>query len=93
MFLQDTAYLGALESYPQLTSRAERIGYRISKVVYRGYQAPQKLQVRVQPVSYSTMYAACVNKREVARQRQTNQLHPRTAPFSKEKRRAALGGI
>ncbi|CAI8029915.1 hypothetical protein GBAR_LOCUS16979 [Geodia barretti] len=44
VFLQDTAYLGALESYPQLTSRAERIGYRISKVVYRGYQAPQRLQ-------------------------------------------------
>lgn len=46
MFLQDTAYLGLLESYPQLTSRATRIGYRISKVVYRGYQAPHKLQVR-----------------------------------------------
>ena len=46
-FLQDTACLGSLDTYPQLTSRATRIGYRISKVVYRGYQAPQSLQVHV----------------------------------------------
>lgn len=44
VFLQDTACLGSLDTYPQLTSRATRIGYRISKVVYRGYQAPQSLQ-------------------------------------------------
>ena len=39
-----TAQLNQIESYPQLAQRAERMGYRISKVVYRGYQASDKLQ-------------------------------------------------
>ena len=36
--------LNALETYQELTRGAERIGYRINKVVYRGYLASNKLQ-------------------------------------------------
>ncbi len=36
--------MNQLETYPQLLQRAEKIGYRISKVVYRGYYASDKLQ-------------------------------------------------
>lgn len=43
-FLQQTDQLNKVDSYPQLTSRAARIGYQISKVVYRGYLAPTTLQ-------------------------------------------------
>ncbi len=43
-FKRDTDKLSELESYPNLLSRAERIGYRINKVVYRGYEANPKLQ-------------------------------------------------
>ncbi|MEM6551107.1 MAG: hypothetical protein AAF750_03040 [Planctomycetota bacterium] len=43
-FKRDTEALNALEAYPNLTARAERIGYRINKVVYRGYEANPKLQ-------------------------------------------------
>ena len=37
--------LNLLESYPQLVTRAARIGYNITKVVYRGYSARAALQV------------------------------------------------
>merc|ERR1711915_1077811 len=30
--------------YPQLTSRAKGIGFEVTKVVFRGYGAPQRLQ-------------------------------------------------
>lgn len=40
-----TEKFNELETYANLTGRAERIGYRISKVVYRGYEASQKLQM------------------------------------------------
>lgn len=43
-FKEQTDRLNALETYPQLTQRAARIGYRINKVVYRGYHANAKLQ-------------------------------------------------
>jgi hypothetical protein len=43
-FKRDTEALNELAAYPNLTSRAERIGYRINKVVYRGYEANPKLQ-------------------------------------------------
>jgi len=43
-FKEKTERLSALETYPQLTKRADTIGYRITKVVYRGYQASQTLQ-------------------------------------------------
>lgn len=43
-FKGKTDALNQLETYPQLLQRAEKIGYRISKVVYRGYYASDKLQ-------------------------------------------------
>lgn len=43
-FKDHTERLNRLETYPQLIGRAERIGYRINKVVYRGYHASDKLQ-------------------------------------------------
>jgi hypothetical protein len=43
-FKEHTEKLNDLEIYGALTSRASRIGYRINKVVYRGYVANPKLQ-------------------------------------------------
>ncbi|NOX58920.1 MAG: hypothetical protein GXP29_08695 [Planctomycetes bacterium] len=43
-FKRDTGALNELSAYTNLMSRADRIGYRISKVVYRGYEANPKLQ-------------------------------------------------
>ncbi len=43
-FKQDTEQLNELESYQNLLSRANRIGYQINKVVYRGYTAGETLQ-------------------------------------------------
>lgn len=44
LFKRDTEQLNDLAAYPNLTARAQRIGYQINKVVYRGYQANPKLQ-------------------------------------------------
>lgn len=43
-FKKDTGKLNELETYRQLTVRAAQNGYRINKVVYRGYGAPDRLQ-------------------------------------------------
>jgi hypothetical protein len=43
-FKRNTSQLNDLETYRQLTSRAGQCGYRINKVVYRGYGAPASLQ-------------------------------------------------
>jgi hypothetical protein len=43
-FKRNTAGLNELETYRQLTVRAGQCGYRINKVVYRGYGAPTSLQ-------------------------------------------------
>ena len=43
-FKTKTDALNQLETYGQLTQRAEKIGYRITKVVFRGYYASDKLQ-------------------------------------------------
>jgi hypothetical protein len=43
-FKQNTEKLNDLGSYRQLVGRAEQCGYRIGKVVYRGYGAPESLQ-------------------------------------------------
>lgn len=43
-FKEKTEKLNLLETYPQLVKRAAIIGYRITKVVYRGYQASPTLQ-------------------------------------------------
>jgi hypothetical protein len=44
-FKQNTDKLNELETYRQLTVRASQCGYRINKVVYRGYGAPERLQL------------------------------------------------
>jgi hypothetical protein len=43
-FKEQTEALNDLATYASLTSRAQRIGYQVSKVVYRGYHASEKLQ-------------------------------------------------
>jgi hypothetical protein len=43
-FKQNTGRLNDLDTYRQLTNRAAQCGYRINKVVYRGYGAPDRLQ-------------------------------------------------
>ena len=43
-FKCDTERLNDLATYPNLTRRAQRIGYQINKVVYRGYIASDALQ-------------------------------------------------
>jgi len=43
-FKAQTEQLNELEAYSNLTGRGERIGYRINKIVYRGYEASTKLQ-------------------------------------------------
>ncbi|KAK3107245.1 hypothetical protein FSP39_010168 [Pinctada imbricata] len=43
-FLKKTSSLSDLSTFPQLTQRAGGIGYIIQKVVYRGYEASDKLQ-------------------------------------------------
>jgi hypothetical protein len=43
-FKRNTDKLNELETYRQLTGRAAQCGYRINKVVYRGYGAPESLQ-------------------------------------------------
>jgi len=44
LFLEKTSLMSALETYPQLVTRSKKIGYDISKVVFRGYHATEKLQ-------------------------------------------------
>jgi hypothetical protein len=43
-FKENTDKLNNLETYKQLVSRSEKIGYQINKVVYRGYTANNRLQ-------------------------------------------------
>jgi hypothetical protein len=43
-FKKDTGKLNELETYRQLSARAAQNGYRVNKVVYRGYGAPDRLQ-------------------------------------------------
>ena len=43
-FLNETFKLNELSSFTQLVGRAEMIGYKVTKVVFRGFQAGAKLQ-------------------------------------------------
>src|SRR5207248_9368343 len=43
-FNRNTDKLNGLQTYRQLVGRAGQCGYRINKVVYRGYGAPDRLQ-------------------------------------------------
>ncbi len=44
VFKHETGKLNELDAYRQLTARAAQNGYRVNKVVYRGYGAPDRLQ-------------------------------------------------
>ncbi|WP_020475698.1 GspE/PulE/PilB domain-containing protein [Zavarzinella formosa] len=43
-FKKETGRLNEMDTYRQLAVRAAQTGYRINKVVYRGYAAPDRLQ-------------------------------------------------
>ena len=43
-FIKQTNELNKMESYSQLVKRSQHIGYNITKVVYRGYDASSSLQ-------------------------------------------------
>merc|ERR1719478_1283229 len=43
-FLNETHRLNSLDTFTQLTARANHIGYKLEKVVFRGFQAGEKLQ-------------------------------------------------
>jgi len=43
-FLNETAKLNQLSTFAQLVARAEQVGYNVTKVVFRGFQAGDKLQ-------------------------------------------------
>jgi len=54
-FVASTSSLNDLSTYPQLQRRAKQIGYKINKVVYRGYHACENLQRYLSNVSYYHM--------------------------------------
>jgi hypothetical protein len=69
-FKEATSRLNGLAQYENLIGRAERIGYRINKVVYRGYVASDTLQ---------TMHDEAIEKRtalklEAETERQAQEL-------------------
>jgi hypothetical protein len=67
-FKRHTDKLNELETYKQLTGRALQCGYRIDKVVYRGYGAPERLQtMHDQAIEARTKLQL---ERETERQRQ-----------------------
>ncbi|KAK7481742.1 hypothetical protein BaRGS_00017689 [Batillaria attramentaria] len=43
-FVEETAKLSSMDTYPHLKQRMERIGVRVDKVVYRGYHASDQMQ-------------------------------------------------
>jgi len=43
-FVDNTSKMNDLETFKQLTSRAETIGYKVSKVVFRGFHSSEALQ-------------------------------------------------
>ena len=43
-FMENTSMLNMLDNYKQLQERTERIGYQVTKVVFRGYHAAGNLQ-------------------------------------------------
>ena len=46
-FIDSSNQLNELKNYPQLMERSSAIGYEVTKVVFRGYHAGDKLQVCV----------------------------------------------
>lgn len=91
-FKRQTDQLNELPAYRQLTARAAQCGYRINKVVYRGYGAPDRLQqMQDQAIEARTKLQL---ERETERQGQElsdskleNRLH-RAAKVREERQRA-----
>ncbi|XP_048747678.2 uncharacterized protein LOC125659917 [Ostrea edulis] len=52
-FMEKSSELNDLANYPQLMERSKKIGYEISKMVYRGYHAHPELQ-RIHDASIQT---------------------------------------
>lgn len=52
-FMERSSELNDLANYPQLMERSKKIGYEISKMVYRGYHAHPELQ-RIHDASIQT---------------------------------------
>ena len=44
-FLEQTSGLNDMDSYPVLMERSKRMGYAVTKVIFRGYHASDQLQV------------------------------------------------
>ena len=44
-FIDSSGRLNLIKNYPRLTERSNAIGYEVTKVVFRGYHAGDKLQV------------------------------------------------
>lgn len=83
--------LNDLAAYKQLTSRAEQCGYRINKVVYRGYGAPAALQqMHDQALESRTRLQLEKATEEQAQQLQDYKLERSLARAAKEREEAAL---
>ena len=48
-FVENTSQMNELETFGSLCSRAETIGYKINKVVFRGFHSSDALQVKKVP--------------------------------------------
>lgn len=61
-FVDNTGQLNILDNYTQLRERSKAIGYEVSKVVYRGFQCNDKLQVIIIICSVVSMFI-CMSQR------------------------------
>jgi len=59
-FVDNTGQLNILDNYTQLRERSKAIGYEVSKVVYRGFQCNDKLQVIIVVYSVGSMFCVYV---------------------------------
>ncbi|MEM6531785.1 MAG: hypothetical protein AAF654_04145 [Myxococcota bacterium] len=77
-FKQRSDRLNELETYAQLAQRAAQTGYRISKIVYRGYRAPENIQ---------EMHDAAIESRtRLALERETEQQAQELEDYKLERR-------
>ena len=52
--MENTSQMNDLETFASLCSRAETIGYKINKVVFRGFHSSDALQVKEDDVDVQT---------------------------------------
>lgn len=90
-FKTEAAALNKLETYQELTSGAKRIGYRVHKVVYRGYLAPKKLQLMhdgaIETRTKLVLEAETEDRRQEIADVQQEREHERAARDRKEEQR------